>query len=32
MPIYNPGIFSSSCPELALIDWFIVLGLEEEDE
>lgn len=25
-PIYNPGLFSAT-PELALIDWFIGVGL-----
>lgn len=27
MPIYNPGIFSATCPELAIVDWFIGAGL-----
>jgi len=27
MPIYNPGLFSSACPELAIVDWFIGAGL-----
>ena len=26
MPIFNPGFFTA-CPELALMDWFIGVGL-----